>query len=81
MDIRIGVVQSAREIELEMPEGTKPEDVIADVEKVLGKEGSVLWLTDHKGRRVGIPSARIAYVEVGTEDKKQRVGFAGSVKA
>jgi Protein of unknown function (DUF3107) len=32
-------------------------------------------LTDRKGRRVGIPVAKIAYVEMGEPTAPHRVGF------
>jgi hypothetical protein len=38
----------------------------------------VLWLTDRKGRRVGVPAARIAYVEFGTPASERVVGFGTS---
>jgi hypothetical protein len=36
----------------------------------------MLWLTDRKGRRVGVPSAKLAYVEIGAEASERRVGFS-----
>lgn len=81
MEVRIGVVQSAKEIELEMAEGTTPESVVATVEKVLGKEDAILRLEDRKGRQVLVHSGRIAYVEVGSSEADRRVGFGASVKA
>jgi hypothetical protein len=35
----------------------------------------VLWLTDRKGRRVGVPVVKVAYVEVGAPASDRRVGF------
>jgi hypothetical protein len=35
----------------------------------------VLWLTDRKGRRVGVPVVKVAYVEVGAPSSDRRVGF------
>lgn len=76
MDVRIGIIQTPKELELELPEGTKQEDVIADVEKALGQPDGVLWLTDKRGRRIAVPAARIAYVELGAGGEERRVGFA-----
>ena len=81
MDVRIGVVQSPKEIELELPEGTDADKLSAQVEKVVGSDGGVLWLTDRKGRRVGIPSARIAYIELNTTTDERRVGFGAAVRS
>jgi hypothetical protein len=80
VDVRIGVVQTPREIEVELPEGAKAEDVTAQVEKALAKENGVLWLTDRRGRKVGVPSDRIAYVEVGSSSDDRRVGFGAAVR-
>ena len=37
----------------------------------------VLWVTDKRGRDIGIPAAKIAYVEVGSADGERRIGFGG----
>ncbi len=74
MDIRIGIVQSMKEIEVELPEDVDREAVVKQVETALGGD-SVLWLTDRKGRQVGVPAARIAYVELGSPKSDRVVGF------
>jgi len=74
VDIRIGIVQSMKEIEVELPEDADRDAVVKQVEAALGAE-SVLWLTDRKGRRVGVPAARIAYVELGSPKSERVVGF------
>jgi len=75
VDVRIGIVQSAKEIEVELGEDADRDAFIADIEASLGKEAGVLWLTDRKGRRVAIPVAKVAYVEVGAPTHERRVGF------
>ena len=75
MDVRIGIVQSAKELDVELAEDTDRAKVLAEIEAVLSGEGSVLWLTDRKGRRVGVPSAKVAYVEVDAPSTERRVGF------
>ena len=80
MEVRIGVVQSPKEIELELPEGTDSAALTKQVEEAVGSESGVLWLTDRKGRRVGIPAARIAYVELNTVSDERRVGFGAAVR-
>ncbi|MEI8268997.1 MAG: DUF3107 domain-containing protein [Acidimicrobiaceae bacterium] len=74
MDIRIGIVQSMKELELSLPEDMKQKDVIKEVEAIIGTD-KVLWLTDKKGRRVGVPAERIAYVEIGSGATERVVGF------
>ena len=57
MDVRIGIVQSAKELEVELADDADRDAVIADIEASLGKDAGVLWLTDRKGRRVAVPVA------------------------
>lgn len=75
MDVRIGIIQSPKELDIELAEGIDREKVLADVERALGESEGVLWLTDKRGRRVAVPSGRIAYVEVGAQSEERRVGF------
>ena len=75
MDVRIGITQSAKELEVELEEDADRDTVIADIESSLGNESGVLRLTDRKGRRVAIPVAKVAYVEVGAPTQERRVGF------
>ena len=77
MEIRIGIVQSMKEIEIELADDADRDTVIAQVESALQSE-SVLWLTDRKGRKVGVPALRVAYVEVGVPASERRVGFGTS---
>jgi hypothetical protein len=73
MDVRIGVTHTPKEIELDMTED--PEAVAKAVEKALADGDKLLWLTDRRGRRVGVPAAKVAYVEIGTSSEERRVGF------
>ena len=76
MDVRIGVTYTAKELEVELPDGVDADQVKADVEAALSG-GTVLWLTDRKGRRVGVPAEKVAYVDLGVEAGDRRIGFAG----
>ena len=73
MEIRIGVQNVARELVLESDETA--EKVLAAVEAALAKS-AVLTLKDSRGRRVVVPTATLAYVEMG-EDTPRHVGFLG----
>lgn len=75
MDVRIGVIQTAKELVVEMADTTDRAALTADLEAVLSDEDRVLWLTDKKGRTVAVPSRKIAYVDLGADDEKRRVGF------
>ena len=46
-----------------------------EIEAALREEGGVLWLTDKRGRTVAVPSAKVAYVEIGSPSDERRVGF------
>ncbi|MBW8825170.1 MAG: DUF3107 domain-containing protein [Acidobacteria bacterium] len=79
MDVRIGVTYTAKELDVELPSGSETAEIKAQVEAALtGGAGSVLWLTDHKGRQVGVPVEKIAYVDIGSSSAERRIGFAGS---
>ena len=75
MDVRIGITQTPKELEVEMPDDTDRDTVVAEIEKLLTTGDGVLWLTDRKGRRVGVPVVKVAYVEVGAPISERRVGF------
>jgi hypothetical protein len=62
-----------KELDIEVEDNLRDE-VSQLVENALTNE-SVLWLIDRKGRRVGVPSSRIAYVEFGVPASERRVGF------
>lgn len=74
MEVRIGVTQTPREIEIELADGDR-DQVVKDVEKALADDDGVLWLTDRRGRTVGIPSAKVAYIEISPTEER-RVGFS-----
>jgi hypothetical protein len=76
VEVRIGVTQTPREIEIEVAD-TDRDKVVQDIESSLANGEGVLWLTDRRGRTVGVPSAKVAYIEISpTEDR--RVGFAAT---
>ena len=77
MEVRIGIVQSIKELEVELGDDTDRDTVIAEIEESLSKAEGVLWLTDRRGRRVAVPVAKVAYVEVGAPASDRRVGFGG----
>jgi hypothetical protein len=78
VDVKIGVTYTPKEIDLELPDDVDRDAVLKDVEAALKDDGGVLWLTDKKGRTVGVPANKVAYVEVGTGVRDRRVGFASA---
>jgi hypothetical protein len=75
VDVRIGVTQAPKELHIELGDDADRDKLMTDIEKAIGADATVLWLTDKKGRRVGVPAAKIAYVEIGGPEEGQRVGF------
>ena len=71
MEVKIGVQDTGRELVLES--GQSAEDVAAAVGAAV-TDGGVLTLDDDKGRRVIVPVASLAYVEIG-EPSVRKVGF------
>ena len=78
MDVRIGVTYTAKELDVELGDDADPEVVRGDIETALGNDNGVLWLTDRKGRRFGVPVAKVAYVEIGSPNDQRRIGFGGT---
>ena len=74
MEVKIGVINSAKEIVLEI--SRKSTEIEKDVADALAS-GGVLSLPDEKGRVVLIPIEKLAYLEIG-EPTERRVGF-GSI--
>ena len=78
MDVRIGVTYSAKELDIELADDVDREKLKAEVEAALSDEEKVLWLTDRRGRQVGIPSSKVAYIEIGSSDADRRIGFGSA---
>ena len=75
MEIRIGVTQSPRDIEIEVDDGADREALRTQVSAALAGEVSVLWLTDRKGREVAVAAEKIAFVEIGHPEQQRSMGF------
>ena len=41
----------------------------------MNEKSALLWLTDSKGRKLGIPIDKLAYVEIAGADADRKVGF------
>lgn len=77
MDVRIGVTQAPREINIELAEDVDREELKSRVEAALAGATDVLWISDKRGKDVAIPSAKIAYIELGSADGDRKIGFGG----
>jgi hypothetical protein len=76
MEVRIGVVHTPKELTLDL--GGDVEEAFKTIDKAIKGGDTMVWLTDAKGRRVGIALDKLAYVEVDSEEGSKRVGF-GSI--
>jgi hypothetical protein len=75
VDVRIGVIHTMKEIDVELPHDADPTEIRSSVDRALSDGSSVLWLTDRHGRQIGVPADRIAYIELGSPDSERRIGF------
>ena len=79
MEVKIGITDSPRELIFNSAQ--TPSEVEKLITDALGTDTGVLTLTDEKGRRFLVQSAKIAYAEIGAADVR-RVGFGvGAVGA
>jgi hypothetical protein len=72
VEIKIGIQHAPRELALESE--LTAEEVEKAVSAALTGKTGLLVLTDDKGRKIIVPSDRLAYVEIG-EPASRRVGF------
>jgi hypothetical protein len=75
VDVRIGVTNTMREIDLDVDDSIERDQLKDHIEKALSTEDGVLWIADKKGREVAIPSAKVAYVEIGSPADGRTIGF------
>ncbi|BAJ76082.1 ATP-binding protein [Microbacterium testaceum] len=72
MEIRIGITNTGRELSFETNESS---DVVkSSVVTALDSSASHVTFTDVKGNSYIVPTANLAFVELGTEESR-RVGF------
>lgn len=71
MEVKIGVQYAPRELTLESAQ--TPAEVEKAVTEAMAKD-SVLTLTDEKGRKIIVPMAKVAYVEI-AESSNRPFGF------
>ena len=72
MDIRIGIANTPREINFESSQ--TPAEIEQIVAAALDSGAKFVKLNDDKGKLYLVPTAALAYLEVGPEESR-RVGF------
>lgn len=74
MEIRIGITNIGRELSFESSQSTAEiEKLIADA---LASDKNFFTVSDDKGKMYIVPTAGLAYVEIGSEETR-RIGFVG----
>ncbi|MDR2996984.1 DUF3107 domain-containing protein [Microbacterium sp. NPDC057659] len=72
MEIRIGIVNTGRELTFET--NAPADEVRSTISGALEQGTTHFTLTDVKGNDYIVPTANLAYIELGTEESR-RVGF------
>ncbi|GAA1530866.1 hypothetical protein HD600_002196 [Microbacterium ginsengiterrae] len=72
MEIRIGIINTGRELNFET--STAAEEIRGQVASALEQNAAQVSFTDVKGNTYIVPTANLAYIELGTEESR-RVGF------
>lgn len=69
--VRIGISNTDKVVELEIEDAEKFK---SEIEKAVQGDG-LAWFVDAKGRSVGIPPQKVAFVEIDDAGGSTRVGF------
>ena len=75
MIVRIGVTENARELSVELDADSDEAELRSNLEAALENGKGFFWLTDRRGRQVGVPAARIAYVEIGGAGREPSISL------
>jgi hypothetical protein len=73
LKVRIGVADSDRVVEIEAEDGTA---IKKEVDEAFAEGRPILWFEDTKHRLVGIPTGKVAYVEIDQQLEARSVGFS-----
>jgi len=74
VEIRIGILNAPRELSFESSQST--DEITSAVTAALDGGASHIRLTDSKGSVYLVPTANLAYIELGSEESR-RIGFVG----
>ncbi|MEQ8717182.1 MAG: DUF3107 domain-containing protein [Acidimicrobiales bacterium] len=78
MEVRIGAADTGKELIIEMPDEAKADDVRAQLDEALASPEGLIWMTDRRGRQVGVPVARVGWVEIRIDDGASKIGFGAA---
>ncbi len=71
MEVRIGISDVAREVTLRTK--TNADDIVEQLQRAV-TDNSLFEMLDEQGRRVIVPAAKVAYLDLGSSDVRA-VGF------
>ena len=71
MIARIGIADTGRDVEVAID---SKDEFVSRVEAAYTDGQEILWMKDTKGRDVGVPLSKIAYIEI-SGDENSSVGF------
>lgn len=75
MEVRIGIVNAPREVSIDLGDDGDGEEVKQAIAAAISSGQPIVWLADRKGREVGFPPDRVAYVEMSARGDN-RIGFS-----
>lgn len=75
MDVRLGVSHSTKELNVDVGEDGDADAIRAGLEEAMADPDGLFWLTDRRGRQIGVPVAKLTYIEIGSPEGAHRVGF------
>jgi hypothetical protein len=75
VDVRIGLVDSVRDLEVELPDDTDVDALKTEVADLMTRVDGLLWLTDKKGNQIAVSGPKVTFVAVGSGSEKGRIGF------
>lgn len=73
IDVKIGVIQHPHEIDFEIEDDA--DAFISTIQEAVNAEQPLVWVTDSKNNKIGIPAMKIAFVEIRNNESEKRVGF------
>jgi hypothetical protein len=77
VDVRIGVTQAPRELNIELADDADRDDLKKRIEAAIAGATDVLTITDRRGNESFVPAEKIAYVELGSQEGSRSIGFGG----
>jgi hypothetical protein len=75
IEIKIGLTQVPRELDIELSKDTSRDELVSEIEKMMTSGEGILWLTNRKNSKIAVPVSKISFIEISDELEERRVGF------